>query len=56
MMLAFGIGFEFPVLLVVLQIVGVLTPQSLGSWRRHAVVVITVVVARRSPRAATPSA
>ena len=28
MMLAFGVGFEFPVLLVALEIAGVLTPQA----------------------------
>ena len=29
MVAAFGIGFQFPVLLVFLQLVGVLTPQML---------------------------
>ena len=45
MMLAFGLGFEFPVLLVALQLAGVLTPRKLRSWWRQAVVVITVVAA-----------
>ncbi|HEY6532892.1 MAG TPA: twin-arginine translocase subunit TatC, partial [Acidimicrobiales bacterium] len=32
MMLAFGIGFEFPVLIVALQLIGVVTPRRLLSW------------------------
>jgi sec-independent protein translocase protein TatC len=44
MMLAFGSGFLFPVLLVFLQLVGVLTPQRLLSWWRQ-VIVGTVVLA-----------
>jgi sec-independent protein translocase protein TatC len=51
MMLAFGLGFEFPVLLVALQLVGVLTPAKLASWWRQAIVVITVVAAVITPSA-----
>jgi sec-independent protein translocase protein TatC len=49
MMLAFGIGFEFPILLVFLQMVGVLTPERLSSWRRWAIVIIFVIVAVLTP-------
>jgi len=49
MMLAFGAGFEFPVLLVALEFVGVLTPKKLLSWWRYAVVIITVVAAVITP-------
>jgi sec-independent protein translocase protein TatC len=51
MMLAFGAGFEFPVLLVALQLVGILTPAKLASWWRQAIVVITVVAAVITPSA-----
>lgn len=49
MMLAFGIGFEFPVLLVALQLAGVITPRKLNSWRRWAVVIIVVIAAVITP-------
>jgi len=49
MMLAFGIGFEFPIILVFLQLVGVLTVASLRRFRRYAVVGITVIVAIITP-------
>jgi sec-independent protein translocase protein TatC len=49
MMLAFGAGFEFPVLLVALQMVGLLTPRKLLTWWRYAIVVITVVAAVITP-------
>ena len=49
MMLAFGIGFEFPVLLVFLQLAGVLTWQRLASWRRYAIVLIFFVDAVITP-------
>jgi sec-independent protein translocase protein TatC len=49
MMLAFGIGFLFPVLLVFLQLVGVITPKQLSSWRRQAIVVIVVAAAVITP-------
>jgi sec-independent protein translocase protein TatC len=49
MVAAFGVGLEFPVLLVFLQFVGVLTPQMLlGIWR-YAVVGIAVIAAVITP-------
>jgi sec-independent protein translocase protein TatC len=49
MMLAFGIGFEFPIVLVFLQLAGVLTYQRLASWRRYAMIGIVVLVAVITP-------
>jgi sec-independent protein translocase protein TatC len=43
LMTVFGLTFEFPVLLISLEIAGVLTPQTLGKWRRWAIVAIVVV-------------
>jgi sec-independent protein translocase protein TatC len=51
MMLAFGLGFEFPVLLVALQIAGVLTPRKLLGWWRYATVLIVVFAAVATPSA-----
>lgn len=49
MMLAFGVGFEFPVLLVALQMIGVITPRKLIGWWRQAIVVIAVIAAVITP-------
>ncbi len=49
MMLAFGLGFEFPILLVFLQMAGLLTAATLRGWRRYAIVVIVVLVAVVTP-------
>lgn len=49
MMVAFGLAFEFPVVLVFLQVAGVLTPARLRAWRRQAVVVIFIVAAVITP-------
>ena len=49
MMLGFGIGFEFPVLLVALQMIGVLSPKQLLKWWRQAIVVIAVIAAVITP-------
>ncbi|HYD09368.1 MAG TPA: twin-arginine translocase subunit TatC, partial [Acidimicrobiales bacterium] len=49
MMLSFGIGFEFPIVLVFLQIAKVLTWQRLASWRRYAIVLIFVIDAVITP-------
>jgi sec-independent protein translocase protein TatC len=51
MMLAFGLGFEFPIVLVALQLVGVLTPQQLRSFRRFGIVIIFVIAAVITPSA-----
>ena len=49
LMFVFGITFEFPVVLVSLEIAGVLTPKRLASWRRWAIVLITIVAAVITP-------
>jgi sec-independent protein translocase protein TatC len=49
MMLAFGVAFEFPVLLVALQMIGVLSPRQLLGWWRPAIVIIAVVAAVITP-------
>ncbi len=49
MMLAFGVGFEFPVLLVALQLIGILTPRKLIQWWRQAIVVIAIIAAVITP-------
>lgn len=49
MVVAFGVGFTIPVLLVFLQLLGVLTPQVLlGAWR-YAIVGIFFVAAAITP-------
>ena len=49
MTVAFGVAFEFPVLLVFLQLANVLTSRRLASWRRPAAVVIVAVAAVITP-------
>jgi sec-independent protein translocase protein TatC len=49
MVAAFGIAFEFPVLLVALQLIGILTPQTLIKQWRYAIVVIFVIAAVITP-------
>jgi sec-independent protein translocase protein TatC len=49
MMLAFGIGFEFPILLVFLQMAGILSASTLRKGRRYAIVGICVLVAVITP-------
>jgi sec-independent protein translocase protein TatC len=51
MMLAFGIGFEFPILLVFLELAGVVRPEQLAQFRRYAIVAIAVIVAVATPSA-----
>lgn len=51
MMLAFGAGFQFPILLVMLQLVGVIKPKQLRSFRRFGIVIIFVVAAVITPSA-----
>jgi sec-independent protein translocase protein TatC len=49
MMLAFGIGFEFPIVLVFLQLAGIVEPGTLAKGRRYAIVGILVLVAVITP-------
>jgi sec-independent protein translocase protein TatC len=49
MMVAFGIGFLFPIVLVTLQLVHVLSPARLRAWRRYAIVAIVVIDAVITP-------
>jgi len=49
MMVAFGIGFEFPILLIFLQLAGIVQPEQLASVRRYAIVGIVALVAVITP-------
>jgi sec-independent protein translocase protein TatC len=49
MVLAFGITFEFPLLLVFLAGVGLVTSARLRRYRRHAIVIIAIVAAFATP-------
>jgi len=49
MIVAFGIGFEFPILLIFLQILGILHNRTLRAVRQYAIVGIVVVVAVITP-------
>ena len=49
MMVAFGVAFEFPIVLVFLQIARVLESRQLRKWRRPAVVVVVAVAALITP-------
>lgn len=49
MVAAFGLSFEFPLLLLALQLMGIVTPDKLASLRRHAIVSIVMVVAIVTP-------
>ena len=49
MIVAFGISFEFPVVLVFLLLARVLTTAQLRKWRRWAIVLITLFAALITP-------
>lgn len=49
LMLAFGILFELPVVVLVLSALGLVTPAFLRSKRRHAIVIIATLAAILSP-------
>ncbi len=46
---AFGLAFEFPVLLVFLELVGVVTTQKLRKWRRYSILGIAIFAAIITP-------
>ncbi|MFQ5679317.1 MAG: twin-arginine translocase subunit TatC [Gemmatimonadota bacterium] len=47
--LAFGLIFEMPVVLVVLGLLGIVTPKTLRRFRRHALVVLAILSAILTP-------
>jgi sec-independent protein translocase protein TatC len=47
--LAFGVSFEFPLVLISLTLVGVLSSQKLRAWRRYAILAIAVFAAVITP-------
>ena len=49
LMVVFGVAFEFPVVLVALELIGVLQPARLASWRRWAIVLIVTMAAIITP-------
>ncbi len=51
MMVAFGAGFQFPIVLVALQAIGIVSPERLAKSRRLAIVIITIVAAVITPSA-----
>jgi len=46
---AFGLAFEFPIVLVFLELAGVVPSKRLSQWRRPAIVVIFIVAAVITP-------
>jgi sec-independent protein translocase protein TatC len=48
-LLAFGAAFEFPLILLSLTLVGVLSSRKLRDWRRYALVLIAVIAAVITP-------
>jgi sec-independent protein translocase protein TatC len=49
LMAVFGLTFEFPVILVSLELAGVVTPAKLSSWRRWTIVLIVLFAAVVTP-------
>jgi sec-independent protein translocase protein TatC len=49
LMVVFGITFEFPVVLISLELADVLKPATLRAWRRWAIIAIVVVAAVITP-------
>jgi sec-independent protein translocase protein TatC len=49
LILAFGVAFELPVLLMSLTVVGVLSSAKLREWRRYAYLLIAVASAVITP-------
>jgi sec-independent protein translocase protein TatC len=49
LILAFGLIFEMPVVLVMLAMLGIVTPAGLARYRRHAIVVLAISSAVLTP-------
>ena len=49
MVLTFGVSFELPIVVLALSALGIVTPQLLSKYRRHAVVLIVIIGAFLTP-------
>lgn len=49
LILAFGVIFEMPVVLVLLGLLGIVTPEGLRKHRRHAIVILAISAAVLTP-------
>jgi sec-independent protein translocase protein TatC len=49
LLLAFGIMFEVPVLMVLLSVMGLVGPKTFAKWRPYAVVVASILAAMLTP-------
>jgi sec-independent protein translocase protein TatC len=49
MLVAFGVAFQLPIIILIGTVLGVVTPDFLASRRRHAIAIITVVSAVITP-------
>ena len=49
LLVAFGVIFELPVVVMILSVLGLVTPKFLRNKRRHAILLITIVAALISP-------
>jgi sec-independent protein translocase protein TatC len=49
LLIAFGVVFELPVVVMILSALGLVTPDFLKSKRRHAIVLITILASVLSP-------
>jgi sec-independent protein translocase protein TatC len=49
MVLTFGVSFELPIVVLALAALGIVTPQFLSKYRRHAIVLIVIVGAFLTP-------
>jgi sec-independent protein translocase protein TatC len=49
LILAFGLIFEMPVVLVMLALLGIVTPAGLSKYRRHAIVALAIASAVLTP-------
>jgi sec-independent protein translocase protein TatC len=49
MLLAFGAVFELPIVIMILSVIGLVTPKFLRSKRRHAIVGITILASVITP-------